>query len=188
MESIRSVFSQFAEVSDGDWNVFSARLQPVDIPKKTILLQSGKIEQYLSFIELGVIRCFIPKEETELTFAFRFAGEFFSGYDSFITQTPSSYQIETLEPTKLWRIDYQGLQEVYEQTSVGHYIGRVVAEKLFMAKAKREQALLNDTAEERYRLLLEKQPQLIQTIPLKYLASYIGITPQALSRIRRRIS
>ena len=77
---------------------------------------------------------------------------------------------------------------IYSKTAVGNVIGRKAAESLFLEKAKRELALLNDSAEQRYLNLFTEQPELILQIPLKYIASYIGITPQALSRIRRRIS
>ena len=67
-------------------------------------------------------------------------------------------------------------------------IGRRASEELFLKKSKRELSLLRDSAEERYLNLFEERPELLREIPLKYIASYIGVTPQALSRIRRRIS
>ena len=70
---------------------------------------------------------------------------------------------------------------------VGNYLGRFAAEKLFLAKSKRELSLLKYTAKERYLRLFSEQPKIIQLIPMKYIASYIGITPQGLSRIRRQI-
>lgn len=76
---------------------------------------------------------------------------------------------------------------VYEETEIGNKVGRLASEELFQQKFKRELAFLNKTAEERYQSLFKEQPKLIQKNPLKYIASYIGITPQALSRIRKRI-
>ena len=119
---------------------------------------------------------------------FVFKGQFMSAYDSFLTQSPSTYQTETLTETTLWRLSFNDLQDIYKRTEIGHIIGRVTAENLFLMKSQREQSLLNDTAEKRYLNLFTERPQLIKEIPLKYLASYIGVTPQALSRIRKRIS
>lgn len=175
-------------LTDRDWEVFSTRLEQVDFPKKTLLLKAGQTEHYLSFLEKGVIRYYFPDIDRELTFDFGFEGEFASGYDSFLTRQPSMYQIETLVPSVLWRISYEGLQEVYRHTRVGNSIGRLAAEGLYLKKSRREKSLLRDTAEERYLKLFKEQPQLIRSIPLKYIAAYIGITPQALSRIRGRIS
>ena len=134
------------------------------------------------------MKIFIPKIENESTFGFRFENEFVSAYDSFLCQQPSSYQLETMSETTLWRISYQDLMEVYKTTKVGNTIGRLAAEQLFLMKSKREQSLLNESAEERYMSLFKSRPRLIRELPLKYVASYIGITPQALSRIRRQIS
>lgn len=148
----------------------------------------GKTENYLSFLESGIIRFFIPGIENDLTFVFAFDGWFVSAYDSFITRQPTTYEVETLTPSKLYRISYENLQMVYKETKFGNFIGRIASEYLFLYKTKRELSLIQKSAEERYLELFTEQPHLIQNIPQKFLASYIGITPQALSRIRKRIS
>lgn len=188
MQQIREYFETIVPLNDEEWQLFSSKLERQDFTKKTTLLRSGKTARYLSFIETGAVRFFIPKIENDLTFSFVFGGSFMSAYDSFISQTPALYAIETLTQTVLWRISHKNLQTIYAQTEVGNAIGRFAAEQIYLKKAKRELSLLNDTAEQRYLNLFSEQPHLIQQIPLKYIASYIGITPQALSRIRKRIS
>ena len=187
MEQIRKYFEGITSLTDKDWLFFSSKLTRQEFPKRTLLLKAGKTENHLSFVEKGIIRFYIPKEENDLTFYFAFANEFVSGYDSFLTQTPSVYHIETLTATTLWRITYNDLQEIYQQTEVGNFIGRHAGEHVYLDTYNRELSLLSDTAEQRYLQLFTEQPRLIQEIPLKYLASYIGVTPQALSRIRKRI-
>ena len=188
MDEIRTFFEKITPMNDADWAIFSSKLVAEKFKKKTILLKIGQTEKYLSFITSGTARIYIPKEDNDLTFGFVFENEFVTAYDSFLQQAPSEYQIETLTDTMLWRITYKDLQEVYKQTSVGNTIGRKMAENLFLIKSKRELALLNKTAEQRYLDLFSTRPKLIQQIPLKYVSSYIGVTPQALSRIRKRIS
>ncbi len=188
MYQVREYFDNIIKMTNDDWIIFSSKLKKIELKKRTALVKVGAIETHLNFIEKGSIRFFMPKEENDITFGFCFKGQFVSAYDSFLTQKPSTYQIETLTDTLLWQLSYEDLQDIYKRTSVGHIIGRVAAENLYLIKAKREQSLLNDTAEERYLKLFTEQPHLIKEIPLKYLASYIGITPQALSRIRKRIS
>lgn len=78
--------------------------------------------------------------------------------------------------------------KIYIGTKIGNAIGRKASEELFLKKSQRELSLLSETAEQRYLNLFTEQPELIKEIPLKYIASYIGITQQALSRIRKRIS
>lgn len=187
MNQIRSYFEQFVQLSDAEWQTFSSKLIQQRVPKKTVLLDADQIENYLSFVEQGIIRFFIPHEVKEVTFSFSFANEFFSAYDSFVTQTPATYRVETLTATTLWRMSYSNLQVIYQTTTAGNLIGRLAAEGLFIKKTSRELSLLSQTAEQRYLGLFTQQRHLLQLIPLKYLASYIGITPQALSRIRARI-
>jgi len=190
MINFRKYIEQIAAISDEDWYIFSSRLKQRDFLKKTEITSFGEVENYISFIEKGIVRLFIPKEdkEKEITFGFSFVGEFISAYDSFLTRTPSLYQLEALTDTRLWSISYDDLQEVYETTQIGNLIGRYSSERLYLIKSKREQSLLNESAKQRYLNLFEERPRLIKEIPLKYVASYIGVTPQALSRIRKQIS
>ncbi|MGV3768351.1 MAG: Crp/Fnr family transcriptional regulator [Chitinophagaceae bacterium] len=188
MEQIRTYFERKVKMTDGDWFYFRSKLQKASFPKKSLLLKEGQVENYLSFIESGTVRFFVPGEEDERTFGFAFSNNFVSAYDSFLARTPSIYQVEMLTPGILWRLTYDDLQDVYMNTGIGNQIGRLACEELFLKKSKRELSLLNDTATKRYLNLMEEQPLLFQQVPLKYIASYIGITPQALSRIRKRIS
>ena len=187
MEQIRKYFEQTFTLTDQDWVTFSSKLTRIEVSKRQLLLKAGQTENYLSFVEKGIIRSYISKDDRNLTFAFGFDNGFMSAYDSFLTRQPSIYNVETLTQTILWRLSYDDLQTIYKDTEIGNNIGRQASENLFLKKSKRELSLLNDTAEERYLKLFSEQPKLIQQIPLKYIASYIGITPQALSRIRKRI-
>ena len=190
MQKFREYIQKITPVNDADWTLFSSKLVQRAFTKKNLLLDIGDIENHISFIEKGIVRFLIPKEEEEkeITFGFCFVNEFVSAYDSFLTQAPSTYQIEALTDTTIWSINYRDLQEVYTKTRIGNIIGRLSSERLFLIKSKREQSLLNETAEQRYLNLFTERPNLIKQIPLKYIASYIGVTPQALSRIRKRIS
>lgn len=188
MDQIRAYFEKNVKLNDQDWQFFLSKLVKHEFPKKTLLLKSGQTENHLSFIQEGIIRFFVPEANNDLTFGFAFEDHFVSAYDSFLTQRPSAYQVETLTETTLWRVTYQDLQEIYRATALGNTIGRYAAEELFLIKSRRELSLLNESAEQRYLKLFSEQPHLIKLVPLKYIASYIGITPQALSRIRKRIS
>jgi CRP-like cAMP-binding protein len=189
LEQIKTYIDQIATVSKLDWDFFKSKLQRRIILKKTIFLKINEIENHISFIESGVVRLFLPKEnpEKEITFGFSFKNQFVSAYDSFLTQKPSLYQLQALTEISILSISYKDLQEVYQTSQIGNLIGRLTAERLFLIKSKREQNLLNLTAEERYLNLFKERPELIKVIPLKYISSYIGVTAQALSRIRKRL-
>ncbi len=189
MQQIKAYLDQIATISQLDWDFFMSKLQRHVIPKKSVFLKVNEIENHISFIESGVVRLYIPKDnpEKEITFGFSFKDQFISAYDSFLTQTPSAYQLQALTETTILSITYDDLQSVYNTTQIGNLIGRLTAERLFLIKSKREQNLLNLSAEERYIRLFKERPELLKVIPLKYISSYIGVTAQALSRIRKRL-
>ena len=188
MHLVRKALDKYLLLPEVDWMFFSSKLIRREFSKKALLLKKGQTEKHLSFIEKGILRFYIPDEINDLTFNFAFSNNFMSAYDSFIRQKPSTYNIEALTDIIIWSITFTDLQEVYEKTNVGNAIGRFAAEDLFLRKAQRELSLLNETATQRYLKLLKEDSHFIKHIPQKYIASFIGITPQALSRIRKNIS
>jgi CRP-like cAMP-binding protein len=188
MENVRQYFEKFVDLNDYLWSLFTDKIEYVEYEKGETILKQGEVENYVYILESGAVRLFIPQEDNDITFGFAFQGHFFSAYDSFIFRSPCAYQIETLTEVKLQRMSYENLNNLFDNISEGNSIGRKMAETFFVGKQKRELSLLTKTAEERYYSLFKNQPQLIQEIPLKYIASYIGITPQGLSRIRARIN
>jgi len=189
LQQIKAYLNKIAIISDLDWNFFMSKLQRRVILKKEIFLKVNEIENYISFIESGIVRLFIPNEnpDKETTFGFSFKNQFISAYDSFLTLTPSNYELQALTETTILSITYTDLQSVYTSTQIGNLIGRLTAERLLLLKSKREQNLLNLSAESLYLKLFKERPELLKQIPLKYISSYIGVTAQALSRIRKRI-
>ena len=188
MEQFKEYLNRIVKLTDSDWEIFAAKLIREELPKKKIILKNGQVEKYISFVEKGTLRFFASKGENERIFAFIFENEFACAYDSFLTQTPGLYNVETLTPTVLWRFPYETLQWLYKEIPVSNVIGRIVSEEIYLKKARRELSILLESPEERYLNLMAERPYLFQRIPLKYIASYIGISPQALSRIRNRIT
>ena len=189
MHQIKLYLDKIASISSSDWNFFISKLHRRIITKKSVFIKVNQIENHISFIESGIVRLFIPRDnpEKEITFGFSFKNQFVSAYDSFLTQLPSNYQLQTLTETAMLSISYKDLQSVYKSTQIGNLIGRLTAEDLFLIKSKREQDLLNLNAEQRYLKLFKERPELLNSVPLKYISSYIGVTAQALSRIRKRL-
>lgn len=169
------------------WQSFVERLTQRDIPKKAFLLKQGQPEQWLYFLEKGIIRLFVEQGEKEITFDFAFPGSFFCAFTSYLTRTPVAYHVQALTACSVYQIHRDDLEALYQSSPSALAVGKWAAEQQFLRKSARELSLLTQTPEQRYLALLQHQPDLVQYIPLQYLASYIGITPQALSRIRRRI-
>jgi len=189
MGHLKAYYEKIVSLSEAEWNFIAARFERWQFSKHDVITRQGDTEDYLSFIETGVTRSYVCQgEERELTFNFSFDREFTCAYDSFLMRVPSAYAVQALTDVVMWRIAHSDLQEVYARTAAGNRLGRWAAEQLFLMKSKRELTLLQDDATARYLGLLHHQPHIIRQVPLKYIASYIGVTPQALSRIRRQIT
>ena len=156
MGYIREYIERIIHLTENDWSVISSYFVKRTMCKNQKLIKAGETEKYLSFVEEGVLRYYIPGVEKELTFGFSFEKEFACAYDSFLTQTPSEYELEALTSSVIWCISYDDLQEVYTHTQTGNYWGRVAAERLYLYKSKREISLLKYSAKERYSSLLKE--------------------------------
>ena len=155
--------------------------------KKETILEKGVVENYLSFIIEGSITILTYHKGNEICVSFSIEDSFFSSYVSFLTREPSEYQLLALEDTIVERITYDSLQKAYSLSSNHQKNGRLIAEQLYINTNKRTLSLITKTAEERYIDFIEEHPKFLQRIPLKYIASYLGITPVSLSRIRNKI-
>lgn len=189
MEFLKKLLlSKNIPLTDEVWKPYAEKNVRKEFKKKDIILKKGEVDNYLSFVEEGAARLFFTKENKDLTIRFVFKYQYLTAYDSFTQRTPSRCNIEALTDMVIWQIHYNDLQEIYKVYSIGNMIGRLTVEHMYVEKLNREFSFLSETAEERYLKLMKEQPGLFQMIPLKHIASYMGITPQALSRIRRRIS
>ena len=175
-------------ISDENWKIYSEKNVRKEYKKREIILKVGEVENYLSFVEEGTARLFFVKDDRELTTRFVFKHQYLTSYDSFLQRSPSRCTVEALTDMVVWQIHYDDLQEVYRTSSMGNLIGRVTVEYIYLAKSNKEFSYLSESAEERYLKLIKEHPELFQLVALKHIATYLGITPQALSRIRRRIS
>lgn len=188
MEFIRQYLkSRNINIPDEDWLPYAEKNFRKEYRKKDVILKTGETDNYLTFVEHGTARLFFAKDNKDLTIRFVFRHQYLTAFDSFTQRTPSRCNIEALTDMVVWQIHHDDLQEIYKQSSVGNLVGRLMIEHLYVEKLKREFSFLSESAEERYLKLLKEQPELFQAVPLKYIASYMGITPQALSRIRKRI-
>jgi CRP-like cAMP-binding protein len=181
----------FVTFTDPEWAVFTQHLYRRDLRKKEELVAPGKICHEVGFIVSGSFRFYYEKDGTEFSNYFCFPGELVSSYQSFLTRTPSLPAVQAMEDATLICFSHAGLQQLLESPLVAHKMerfGRLVAEYLICCYEQRVVSFVTQTPEERYRALLDKQPELFQRIPQHYVANYLGITPVSLSRIRKRLA
>jgi len=178
--------SQLGPLGEESWKAFSSKLKYCTLPKGEYLTELNEIEQRIYFITKGAVRVFVPSEERELSTNFRFDNQFTSSLTSFLTQEPSQYYIKTLIASEFLTVSHDDLYWLYDNYLEINVLGRVVMERLLIDKRQKELNFLTLSAEDRYKKLLEEHPDYVLQIPLKHLASFLGITPESLSRIRAK--
>jgi CRP-like cAMP-binding protein len=188
MEQIRKYFNQLLPLSDEEWNAYAGCLSKRHISRNQHLLEAGKTCDFIAFIEQGSFRFYFTQKGTEIVTAFFFTGDFLSNYRSFVTQSPSTHHIQSLSESVIWVIKREQQMILYDKYPKFERLGRVIAENLYLSVARRLDSFLYETPEERYRDLFLRGSRLLQDVPQYMLASYLGISPESLSRIRKRIS
>ena len=158
-----------------------------DLARGDHWIREGQVCTQLGFIEEGYMRIYMPEEDEEKVVHIGRPGEFIIPFYSYIMQKPSFEYIQAVTPCRLWLIPQKRVHELYEKHPVLERLGRLITEKNFIMKEERVISFLKYSSEERYLNLLQNMPDVLQNIPLIYIASYLGIKPETLSRIRAKI-
>ncbi|MFT5823490.1 MAG: CRP-like cAMP-binding protein [Crocinitomix sp.] len=185
---IKVIFDPYFEAPLEIWESFATYLKRNTYRKNEIIKEVNKKENDLSILIKGSAGIFLWKENSTICLDLCYENEFFCDYMSFLTQKPTELFTQAIEPTEILSISYSDLNELYESSAIGINIGRIASESLFIHKQTQQIDLLMLTARERYLKLIERQPQIVQRTPQKHIASYLGITPESFSRIRKKIS
>jgi len=163
------------------------------LSKKTIkpgdfFIQQGKKAKNIAFIESGLLRLFYLHDGKEVTNCFCRENTISASYKSFITQQESDLSIQAIETSKLIILSYRSLQKLFQENLFWQQVGRLAAENEFMISESHNRFLKDLSATERYLYVLNNDKELLQRVPLNYLATYLQIAPETLSRIRNKIS
>jgi CRP-like cAMP-binding protein len=150
-----------------------------------IILSQGNTNKHLYFLEMGLVRAFYYKDEKELTSWIFPENTLFISVYSFLTQTPSFETIEAIEDCKIYSISHSKLQELYNLHLDLNVVGRKLTEMYYVQMAERATNLRMIDSKTRYENFIKNYPNLINRIPLGYIASYLGMSQETLSRIRK---
>jgi CRP-like cAMP-binding protein len=189
MEGLLTVISAIADLPPEQLRKFEAMLVEQHLVKGEHFVSAGSTPQKFAFVNTGLFRYFYANEKgKDFTKGFFPENTFISSYSAMITQTGSHYTIEALEDSHIFVIDFLQWQKLYNEHPGWSKILIAMLQKGFMKKERRERELLLDDAETRYKSFLKEYPLLQNRIKQHQIASYLGITPVALSRIRKAMS
>ncbi len=188
MEAFKKYLQQFPHFTDQVFDIALPYLRAETVAPGEYFLQHRRICRHIAFVEAGLLRLYYLNDGKEVTNCFCKENTITTSYSSLITQKESDFAIQAIEPTKLIVLPYDSLQKLYQLNLFWQQVGRIAAENEYINTECHNRMLTDLSATERYLQVLEEDPELLQRVPLTYLASYLQIAPETLSRIRKKIT
>ncbi|MEO1448321.1 MAG: Crp/Fnr family transcriptional regulator [Bacteroidota bacterium] len=168
------------------FDAITARLKLVKLDKLEVWQESGRVTAQMAFIQSGILRQFYQKDEKEFTELFYEPGVFIGNHLSYLNKTPSPYAIQALVPSELYVLPFAELESFFPDFPVIEAYSEYVSEQKVLEMNDRLVSRIQDSPEERYAQLLRNQPDVVARIPQYYIAQYLGMRPESLSRLRKR--
>lgn len=188
VQKIKDAFDPYFEESLENWEKFISLGDVIHCHKGEILKRPYEIEKYFHLILSGSGSIHLYNKNNYKCVDLVYEFDFFGDYMSYMTQRPSPLETITIEDSELLQIPYHNFQKMLAESKRGEKIARIMADFAFISKQQQQIDLLTKTASERFLQLKAQIPKLLERTPKKYIASYLGITPQSLSRIIKNIS
>lgn len=186
-EKLKIYCKSIITLTDEELNLIDKYFEYRAVKKKDFLLQDGKVCDFIGFVEKGTIRHFHIKAGVEKTCDISFENAWVTDFQSFNYGTICIMNLQAMEDTTVFIISKQKKLELYKQCNKYETFGRIMAEQVAVRATEIAMSLSSEKPEERFRNLLQKQPDLFQRVPQKYIANFLGISPESLSRIQKRI-
>lgn len=191
MDFNTSAFKQFIQesisIDDEDFNIVLDLITIKKIKKKEFILRQGVVCNEISFVSQGLLRNYYLKDGNEVNTCFCIEKTLSLSLNSFVNRSSSKEFIQAIEDSVVVSLSYDNLMKLYSFNSKWESLGRILTEKECLRLARRSEITNFETAKSKYQNLLENEPILIQRVPVQYLASYIGISRETISRIRSKM-
>ncbi len=184
MSSLEKAIADFSPLSPESRTIFFNAWKYWSVPKDYFLLREHAVSDYMYFIEKGVARIYYHKNGKEITEWIAMDEQFFLSITSYFQRTPSHLIIHTLEPSEVYGIHHNDFMALADQFhDVERLLRKLVTGSLILSQVRMD-SIQFETAHQRYDRLLKTSPEIIQRVPVSYIASFLGVTPETLSRIR----
>jgi CRP-like cAMP-binding protein len=181
--------SKTIKLSESDKRVLRNNYLVKKLKKRQFFLQEGDVCKYAGFITRGCLKTYtIDKNGDEHVFQIAIEGWWVSDMYSHLTGEPATFTIEALEDCELLILDLEARETIFKQIPNYERFHRILLERNYVATQRRVNSMLSSSAEERYLAFINKYPQIVQRVPQLVIASYLGIAPESLSRIRKHLS
>lgn len=187
-EQLLNLISQNIQLNEHDQSLCRQYFEPVLLPKNRIIEEEGKVPQYLYFVISGFIRLFYYNEKgDEITTHINCPPGFITSYTNFINQTKSNENLDCITDCELLRITKTDLELLTSESPAFKDFSILVFQQSIAYNENRTKELATLTAEQRYLKIMSEHPEILQNVPMQYIASFLGMNPKSLSRIRKQI-
>lgn len=186
VDIVRRTLERYVQPTEAEWELIAPCWQEHAFSRGTSVCSAGQVEQWFYIVRSGVQRLSFPHDGSDICVGFAYDGSWCGEYASFVTRTPARFDVVAVTDSVLVGIAYEDLQRLYQELKVMERFGRLILEELLVGRALREIEQLSLSAEERYDRLVKRSPQLLQLVAQKDIASYLRMTPETFSRLRRR--
>ncbi len=187
LESLKKRVERIVSPTEPEWRAFLDSAVRKVVPKGQCLWREGDSCQHLAFLTTGVFRYFALKDGRDISLQFMFAGNFFVDYPSFVNEEPIRFYYEALQDAELILLPRTTVYAAIHRYPVWERFARIMSEHNAVQISKRKNTMLFDSPKEQYLGLLRERPKVFQLVPQHMIATYLGITPEHLSRIRRSL-
>jgi CRP/FNR family transcriptional regulator, anaerobic regulatory protein len=184
---ILKIVKSIVRINTTEEAAFLGILEIKKLKKNDLLLRIGQVCNFIIFIQMGCLRYFYIKDGEEITGQFFIENDWYTDFDSFIRLKPSEQSIQALEDCVCLLINKRKLEQLYIDFPVFERFGRIMTEQGFLGLYNTNKVASLLTSEERYLAFIKNQPSIVQRVSQHYIASYLGLKPQSLSRIRKRL-
>lgn len=187
ISSLLNNIQRLITLSGAEIDIVTALFKEKTYKKGEFFLAEGQVCKQVGYIHKGLMRYYINHDGEEKTYAFSQEDEYVCNYESFLPQSPSSKIIQALEDSVVFVISYSDLQLLYAKVREGERYGRIAVEAVFLQLLRDINSFYTETPQLRYERFLKNHEDLQQRISQYHIASFVGVKPQSLSRIRKRI-
>jgi CRP-like cAMP-binding protein len=188
MENLKETLEKLFTLNDSEWKFISESLIEKHVKPKEQLIKSGQIAPAIFLIKNGLLRVYHLLNGKEISTYFSCDEQFISTYTSFVTQKPSFEILEAIEESTVYSISYKTLEQLYKMDSKFEKLGRFIAEQNYLCISNRTLIMQTKTAKEKYLDFIATTPKrIVQQVPQHQIASFLGIAPESLSRVRKEI-
>lgn len=186
MERIVQVISKIAQLTKREIGAFHRLTRAIELEKGDYWIETGQMNGQIGFVEKGYLRSYYLKDGNEMTDSFYFEDDFTADLASILGNTPPAANIIAMEKSSLVIFSYDAFNNLCAASPHFEHLHRLLIERTFLRFYERTISFIRETPKERYDRLLSSQPEILQRVTQYHIASYLGITPQHLSRIRSK--